>query len=456
MTRTLLLYPPFCTPVTPPFSITHIYAFIKINISKDDSVSVLDLNVLFHNMKFPEQKKYFRNFTSNLDMKEYELISSDFQKTSSQIYSKNNRDIVNGRKPELFSEIINSILERKPDYCAFSLVYSSQCFYAYSLIKELKKLGIKTVVGGPSVNQKIREIADYSLNNELELLDLVIGNKQDHDKINFNNSIDFSIYDKTDYFTPELVIPIKSSSTCYYKKCAFCTHHDKDCSYFEYSLENIKKTIVDSKEKHFFFIDDMIHKKRLLEIAQIIKPLNVSWMCQLRPTKDLDKKTLSVLHESGLKTILWGVESGNDRLLRLMQKGTNKKDIAKVLHDSHDAGIKNIAYIIFGFPKETKEELLETINFLKKNNESIDLVSVSMFGLQKGSDVYNNHEKYGVKILKETKRTVLDPVIDYETDSGLSIKDALKLRKKYSFEIDKINNYPKIMNYFREHYALLD
>ena len=65
---------------------------------------------------------------------------------------------------------------------------------------------------------------------------------------------------------------------------------------------------------------------------------------------------------------MWGVESGNDRVLELINKGTNVKDIEKVLEDSHNVGIKNIAYILFGFPTEIKEEFLDTIEFLKAVN----------------------------------------------------------------------------------------
>jgi len=220
--------------------------------------------------------------------------------------------------------------------------------------------------------------------------------------------------------------------------------------YHEYNLELIRQTIINSKQKYFYFIDDMMPVKRLFELAKILKPLKVNWTCQLRPTKDMDYKTLKILKSSGLCMILWGVESGCDRILNLMNKGTNRHDIENVLSDSHKAGIKNVVYMMFGFPKETKSEFLESVEFLKQNDAEIDLVSASVFGLQKNTLVYNHPEKFGIEIF-EKKRTLLEPAINYSVSKGLSQKEASALLKKHKKTIDKINKYPRSMNFFREH-----
>jgi len=199
----------------------------------------------------------------------------------------------------------------------------------------------------------------------------------------------------------------------------------------------------------------MIHEKRLLQIAEIMKQKKVIWTCQLRPTK-FSKETLQTLSDSGLKMIIWGVESGNDRVLKLMRKGTNKIEISQILKDSHIAGIKNVIYTMFGFPTETKEEFIETIKFLQENNEYIDLVSTSIFGLQKGTVIYDRPDLFEIKKIHEKKRTVLEPKITYDVESGLTNEEATKLRQKYKKTIEKINKYPKTMNFFREHMLIID
>ena len=448
--KVLLIYPPFCTPASPPYSLVNLYSFLKNNSSLD--IEILDLNLEFHKLKFKKYQEYFQNF--KLD--DYEEMSKEYHQLSKQVYSENNFKVRNNEDPEYLTELVKKIQEIKPDYVAFSVVYSSQVFYTLALLKKLKTLKIKTLIGGPAVNDKLREATNKTMSDEVELLEFLNANlgtnisKVDHENLNCNFPLEFNQLPLKEYFVKTPVIPIKTTSACFYKQCTFCTHHQNK-HYQEFPLEQIKQTIIKSKQKQFFFIDDMISKKRLLELAEMLKPLNITWTCQLRPTKDLTKDTLEALSRSGLIMVIWGVESGNDRILNLMRKGTNVKDITKVLKDSKEAKIKNVLYIMFGFPTETKEEFLDTINFLKENDKDIDLISTSIFGLQKDTPIYLNPKEFGITKIIEYRRTVLDPKITYEIKEGLSQEEAEKLRKSYRNTIDKINKFPRTMNFFREH-----
>jgi radical SAM superfamily enzyme YgiQ (UPF0313 family) len=448
--KILLVYPPFCTPASPPYSLANLSAFLKANSSIE--IELLDLNLEFHQLKFSKFQKYFQNFTKNYSKEEYEQISKEYHQITKKTYMESNKKVVNSQNPELLDKLTEQILKQVKDQkvgaVAFSVVYSSQAFYTLSLLKELKKHGVKTLLGGPAVNKKLQQAAAESFNDEVELLEYLRKEKINHEKLICNNVLDF--HKLKDYFVAKPVIPIKTTSTCFYKRCTFCTHH-QNMQYYEFPLGEIRQTIINSKQKQFFFIDDMISKKRLLQLAEMLKPLNISWMCQLRPTKDLDEEILKVLSDSGLKIVIWGVESGNDRILKLMQKGTNKEDVVTVLDNSKKVGIKNVLYVMFGFPTETKEEFLDTINFLKDNAENIDLISTSTFGLQKGTPIYNHPEQFKITSIKETKRTVLEPKISYQTSSGLSQEEIKQLKKSHKRTLERINKFPKEMNFFREH-----
>jgi len=446
MKKVLLVYLPFCTVATPPYSITAMRSFLQHN-SDNVQVDVLDLNLAFHSLKFSDFRGYYQNPDK---WEDYGQKTEEFIKLSGKTYSQNNSLIVKGGKPEFFEELLERVVLEKPDIVAFSIVYSSQAFFAKSMIQSLKELGIVTVIEGPAVNKKLIALADHSFSNEIEFLKFIGGDVVDHDSFP-----DFSVWDLEEYFTPHPVIPLKTSSTCCYRRCAFCAHYNADVPYFEYDMEGLKKTIIKSGQKYFFLIDDMVSKKRLLKFAEMIKPLNCYWACQLRPTKDLDYDTLKILQESGLVMILWGVESGNERILNLIEKGTNPKDISTVLKNASEVGIKNVTYIIFGFPTETKEEFMDTLSFLEDNQEYIDLVSPTVFGLQQGTGVYNNPEKYGITKIIEEPRTVLEPKLLYEVSSGLTQKEAIRLKDRNKKRIEKINNFPKSMNFFREHMMCL-
>jgi hypothetical protein len=473
MIRILLVYPPFCTPAGPPYSITNLYGFLKNNIKNID-LKVLDLNAAFHKITYPTYLKYFQNLKRKFNHEEYAKYANEFIQHTKEVYSRNNKGVVSGKTPELFQKMLKNITSWKPDIVAFSIVYSSQAFYAFALLKELKKLNIKTIVGGPAINHKLTGAATKFIKNEIEFLEYIKGTMTPQEQIDFRTNLDYSIYNPKDYFAPQLVMPIKTTSTCYYQKCAFCSHHNSRM-YYEFPLENIKDSLsvsnadvfgkksrkkrtknTNKAKKLVFIIDDMIHKKRILQIAEILKPLNVSWMCQLKPTNDFDLATLKKLKASGLKNIIWGIESGSQRVLDMMQKGTVVADIEEVLRNTKKAGIKNSAYIMFGFPTETKEEFLETIHFLEKNKAEIDLILTSVFGLQASTPVYNNPGMFSITQIHEEKRTILEPKIRYKVSKGLSQEEANTLRRKYKHTIENINKYPKQMNFFREHLLYVD
>lgn len=441
MNKVLLVYSPFCSPVSPPYSIANLNSFLKCNSKLD--VSVLDLNLEFHINEFSIEMEYFRK---NEMWNEYDKYVSKYNSKTMKVYSDNNKKVRFEEKPDLFDSFVERIVGFNPEVVAFSVVYSSQVFYTYALVKELSKRGVKCVVGGPAVNHKLIEIADF-LFDEIALLEYCGVEQSEYD---YSYAIDYSIFDLDKYFIPETVLPLKTSSTCYYKQCAFCSHFSSK-KYEEYSIENLERTVKSNEAKYYFLIDDMIHPKRLLEIGRMFKKHGVLWICQLRPTADFNREVLAELYECGLRFIIWGVESGNNRILKLISKGTNVSDISNVLRDSHEVGIGNVLYVMFGFPSETEIEFMDTVKFLKDNSINIDLISSSVFGLQMGTKVYDNPEKFSISNINVEERSLLEPKVSYEVSSGLSNSEAAKLRRQYMFEMNKINKYPFAMNFFREH-----
>ena len=139
MKNILLVYPPFCTPASPPYSITYLCSFLKNNCK--ENIEVLDLNLEFHKKAFPEYQKYYQK----MEWKDYGKTTSEYIQLTKRLYSKNNKQVINKEHPGQFNELLNLIKEKKPDIVAFSIVYSSQAFYAYALIKELKVIGVESL-----------------------------------------------------------------------------------------------------------------------------------------------------------------------------------------------------------------------------------------------------------------------------------------------------------------------
>lgn len=436
--KVLLIYPPFCTPTVAPYSITYLKAFLSANSNL--KIKCLDLNAKFHRKKFNDL--YQRLDKAKTSLNSYSELLEEYSSMAKKVYRQNNLNISGGAEPELFKELVELILKEKPDTVGFSLVYNSQVFYSLKLIEALSKKGIACVAGGPAANKLVAEKAKV-LKDEVELLKFLT-KKEKH---RHSNVLDFSDYPSDDYLSKEMIFPVRSSYGCCYKACAFCTHHS-NVPYREIDVKEIKKTILKNKIKNLFFIDDTIPAKRLSELAEMLSPLNVRWWCQTRPTKDL-LGLFKKLRDSGLASISFGVESGNQRILDSMRKGTNINDVQNVLAESHKAGIKNIVFIMFGFPGETKKSFMDTINFLNENSDNLDIVSASVFGLQKGSYVYNNPCEFGVFDICE-KDTALGESISYGIKKGLDEKQTKFLKEKFAKELRTINKLPKIFCLLKE------
>ena len=443
--RFLIIYPPFAPATAMPYSPAALKAALEQNL--DITVQCLDLNALFHRLQFSQ---FYEEVKKTNNIQSYGLLLQQFATSARAMATENNKRVVAQQKPGLFSELLQQILDQKPDMIGFSLVYSSQCFYAKMLIEALEAKNIRCSIGGPSVNEKLQKAYTY-LRNEQEMvtyINQITENKHQKKESKQKMLADFSDFQEENYFSNARILPIKTCTTCFYKQCTFCTHFAQ-IPYKEYNIEMIKATIIKNNAKKIFFIDDMIATPRLLELAAMLKPLHVTWWCQLRPTKDLLGK-LQILSDAGLRAISWGVESGNQRVVDLMKKGTSIADVTAVLQESSKVKIKNIVYILFGFPTETKEEFLDTINFLKENSKNIDLVSTSTFGLQQGSKIMVAPEQFGVIQIKEEKRTILDEKITYRVATGLQNEEAKKLKKSYNKTIKNIDKMPRQIAYFKE------
>ncbi len=443
--KLLLIYPPFCTPTILPYSLASLKHFLKTNF--DLEIDVLDLNAEFHRGKFAP---YYKEIQDSTTKEDYAKIFEHFDKESRKVYAENNKKVVHGEDPELFEDMYALIQKKKYDIIAFSLVYNSQCFYATALLKKLQTEGIFCILGGPAAKGKVLEYGVF-LKDEHSIIEFFtekgVQTKQG-DFYAANNPLDFSDFKEENYLSKKRILPLKTSSTCFYKQCTFCTHFAK-VPYKEYGISWLENTLKKNKAEYVFLIDDMLNKERLLAFAEMCKTLPLTWACQLRPTADL-LGVSKTLYEGGLRSVSWGVESGSQRILDLMKKGTDIEKVPQVLKESHDAGIQNILYIMFAFPTEKEEEFMESITFLERNTKNIDLVCTSIFGLQRGAKAYESPEEYGIVEIRESTRTVLEGAVSYQIQQGLSNEEARVLQKKVQKRINKINKIPKVFKCSRE------
>ena len=225
-------------------------------------------------------------------------------------------------------------------------------------------------------------------------------------------------YNLSQYFTPEIVMPIPTSRGCYWRKCSFCDH-DFGMHYNIKDIDKLIQEIKTYKEKYgitkFEFIDEAISPDYMKEMSErfIKEDLNIEFFCDARLEDGFTKDVLTLAHKAGLRMVLWGFESGSRKIMELINKGINIDNRLKILKDAREAGIYNFAFIFFGFPAETKQDAMETIDVICNNTDIINSYGKSIFTMGKHTKLREAPEKYGV--IGETKQVAeFSPTFNYE------------------------------------------
>lgn len=134
-------------------------------------------------------------------------------------------------------------------------------------------------------------------------------------------------------------------------------------------LDEIEHVVKDFGIESIIFYDDLftLKKERVKEICHgiIERGLEIEWKCEGR-VNIVDEETLRLMKKAGCSVIAYGVESGNQKGLDYLNKGTNIKQIRRAFELTWRAGIKPMAYFILGIPVETYEDELRTIEFAKE------------------------------------------------------------------------------------------
>ena len=101
----------------------------------------------------------------------------------------------------------------------------------------------------------------------------------------------------------------------------------------------------------------------------------------------MPRKTLEVLKANGLRLLLVGYESGNQKILNNMKKGVRLDFARKFTQDCHDLGIVIHGCFIMGLPGETQETIQETIAYAKEINPRT--IQVSLPATYPGTILYD-------------------------------------------------------------------
>lgn len=366
-------------------------------------------------------------------------------------------------RPDSFIDriLINSLKEKieqvKPDLVALSAPFPGNLYSAFKCGQWIKRNhpSIKVALGGGYANTELRSLQEVRVFNYLDFITLDDGEapvfhliehlRGERSKADlkrtfalengvvtyFNGSKEFD-YAQRDVGTPDYsdllldkylsVIEIANpmhrlwsdgrwnkltlAHGCYWGKCTFC---DISLDYIKryepvtatLLCDRIEEIIKQTGQNGFHFVDEAAPPALLRDLAlEIIRRnLTIVWWTNIRFEKSFTLDLATLLMESGCIAISGGLEVASDRLLKLIDKGVTVAQVAKVTENLTQAGIMVHAYLMYGFPTQTAQETIDSLEVVRQLFENGVLQSGfwHQFAMTAHSPVGLNPDQFGVK-----------------------------------------------------------
>ncbi len=402
-------------------------------------------------------------------------------------------------------DILQEKLETvQPKLICFSIPFPGNLYAAFRCAKFIKENypHIKTAMGGGFPNTELREIKDQRVFDFFDFITLddgelplellcknIFHSDQDYNEatqfkrtflmensavVYKNNSIRHD-YKQADIGTPdysdlkldqyisviEIANPMHSlwsdgrwnkltmAHGCYWGKCTFC---DISLDYIKIYepisarilVDRMEELIESTGETGFHFVDEAAPPALMREVALEIlrRNLVVTWWTNIRFEKSFTKDLCFLLKLSGCVAVSGGLEVASDRLLKLIDKGISVEQVAKVTRNFTEAGIMIHAYLMYGYPTQTIQETVDSLEMVRQLFEMGILQSAfwHQFAMTAHSPVGLNPEAFGVTPLKQ-EILFANNDIDFTDRTGID-------HGKFSFGLKKsLFNYMHGINF---------
>lgn len=364
-------------------------------------------------------------------------------------------------EPTYIDSILTRILTEKikkykPNIVCISVPFPGNLYGALSCGNYIKKNypDIKIIMGGGYPNTELRSLSDHRVFEFLDfitlddgerpiqnLMEYIEGKREksalkrtfscEENKVVFYNGSSDQDYpfnktgtpDYSDLFLDKYLSVIELANPmhrlwsdgrwnkltmahgCYWKKCSFCditldyikNYEPVNASLLCDRMEEIIKT---TGETGFHFVDEAAPPALMRELAlEILKRnLSVTWWANIRFEQRFTEDLCRLLKASGCIAVSGGLEVASDRLLEKMQKGVTVSQVAQVAYNFTESGIMVHAYLMYGFPTQTAQETIDSLEMVRQLFENGALQSGfwHLFAMTAHSPVGLNPEAFGV------------------------------------------------------------
>ncbi|WP_109830755.1 B12-binding domain-containing radical SAM protein [Reichenbachiella versicolor] len=353
--------------------------------------------------------------------------------------------------------IVQNLIEKHdPDIVCLSIPFPGNLYGGFRIAKFIKQKypEVRVSMGGGFPNTELRSLSDVSVFDYIDfvslddgerpiqnILEYISGDRELEDlKRTFARLDDKIVYfnkgkegdipfaktgtpDYTDLSLNEYISVIELANPmhrlwsdgrwnkltmahgCYWKKCSFC---DISLDYIEKYDPISAKLIVDRMQEQiettgetgFHFVDEAAPPALMKEVALEIlrRKLSVSWWTNIRFEKRFTEDLCRLLKASGCIAVSGGLEVASDRLLAKMDKGVTVEQVARVARNFTESGIMVHAYLMYGFPTQTDQETIDSLEMVRQMMEQGVIQSGfwHQFAMTAHSPVGLDPESFGV------------------------------------------------------------
>jgi radical SAM superfamily enzyme YgiQ (UPF0313 family) len=199
---------------------------------------------------------------------------------------------------------------------------------------------------------------------------------------------------------------------CYWKKCTFC---DISLDYIERFEPMAAAKIVDEMVRifnetgfdGFHFVDEAAPPALLKQISQIIieRRLKFRWWGNIRFDHQFTAETAMLMAQAGCIAVTGGIEVASPRVLKLINKGVTLPELFDVTRNFKQSGIYVHAYLMYGYPTQTTQETMNSLEVVRKLFAGGHLNSAYWheFVATAHSPVGKNPERFNIKLLPNKK-----------------------------------------------------
>lgn len=418
-----------------------------------------------------------------------------------ELYSKlsHNQSFIDDFTLTILQEKLESV---QPKLVCFSIPFPGNLYSAFRCAKYIKENypDIKIAMGGGFPNTELREVKDKRVFEFFDFITLDDGEVPlellyenichpeqgeesqykrtfliENQEVTYKNNSKRHDYKQSEIGTPdytdlqldkyisviEIANPMHSlwsdgrwnkltmAHGCYWGKCTFC---DISLDYIKIYEPISAKILVDRMEElirttgetGFHFVDEAAPPALMREVALEIlrRNLVVTWWTNIRFEKSFTRDLCFLLKLSGCVAVSGGLEVASDRLLKLIDKGISVEQVAQVTRNFTESGIMIHAYLMYGYPTQTIQETVDSLEMVRQLFEMGILQSGfwHQFAMTAHSPVGLNPEEFGVTPIKQ-EILFANNDIDFTDKTGID-------HGKFSFGLKKsLFNYMHGINF---------